>query len=68
MYLGVLAAALGGLLIYQTWTALFVIATFLSLLLRARHEEQALAAEFGEQWKEYCRLVPGWMPRFLRRH
>jgi protein-S-isoprenylcysteine O-methyltransferase Ste14 len=67
MYLGVLAAALGGLLIYQTWTALFVIATFLSLLRRAQHEEQALAAEFSEQWGEYCRRVPGWMPCFLRR-
>jgi protein-S-isoprenylcysteine O-methyltransferase Ste14 len=63
MYLGVLVASLGGLLIYQTWTALFVIATFLSLFRRAQHEEQALAAEFGQQWEEYCQRVPGWIPR-----
>ena len=68
MYIGVLAAALGGLLIYRTWTALFVIATFLSLFRRAHHEERALAAEFGEQWEEYCRQVPGWIPCILRRH
>jgi len=67
MYLGVLTAALGGLLIYRTWTALFVIVTFLSLFRRAHHEEQALAAEFGEQWEAYRQRVPGWMPRILRR-
>jgi len=67
MYLGVLAAALGGLLIYRTWTALFVIATFLSLFRRAQREEQVLAAEFGEQWEEYCQRVPAWIPCIPRR-
>lgn len=54
MYLGLIAAAFGSLLIYQTWTtALFAIfAPF--VLRRARREEQALAAEFGEQWQAYC--------------
>jgi protein-S-isoprenylcysteine O-methyltransferase Ste14 len=67
MYLGVLAAALGGLLIYRTWTALFVIATFLSLFRRAQREERVLAAEFDEQWQEYCQQVPGWIPRISER-
>jgi len=40
---------------------------FLGLVLRARREEQALADEFGEQWEEYCRRVPGWIPRILRK-
>jgi protein-S-isoprenylcysteine O-methyltransferase Ste14 len=68
MYLGIILASAGGLLIYRTWTLLFTTVTFLGLALRARREEQALAAEFGEQWEEYCRQVPGWIPRILRRH
>jgi protein-S-isoprenylcysteine O-methyltransferase Ste14 len=67
MYLGIILASGGGLLIYRTWTLVFTTVTFLGLALRARHEEQALAAEFSEQWGEYCRRVPGWMPCFLRR-
>ncbi len=67
MYLGVILASMGGLLIYRTWTLVFTTVTFLGLALRARREEQALAAEFGEQWKEYCLRVPGWIPRILRR-
>ena len=67
MYLGVILASVGGLFIYRTWTLVFITVTFLGLALRARREEQALAAEFGEQWKEYCQRVPGWIPRILRR-
>ena len=67
MYLGVILASVGGLLIYRTWTLLFITVSFLGLVLRARREEQALAAEFGEQWDDYCHRVPGWVPRFLRR-
>jgi protein-S-isoprenylcysteine O-methyltransferase Ste14 len=67
MYLGIILASVGGLLIYRTWTLLFTTVTFLGLVLRARREEQALAAEFGEQWEEYCRRVPGWIPCILRK-
>ena len=67
MYLGVILASVGGLLIYRTWTLLFTTVDFLGLVLRARREEQALAAEFGEQWEEYCRRVPGWIPHILRK-
>jgi protein-S-isoprenylcysteine O-methyltransferase Ste14 len=67
MYLGIILASVGGLLIYRTWTLLFTTVGFLGLALRARREEQALAAEFGEQWEEYCRRVPGWIPRLPRR-
>jgi protein-S-isoprenylcysteine O-methyltransferase Ste14 len=68
MYVGILLASAGGLLIYRTWTLVFTTVTFLGLALRARREEQALAAEFGEQWEEYCLRVPGWIPHLLRRH
>jgi protein-S-isoprenylcysteine O-methyltransferase Ste14 len=66
MYLGVLIAALGAILIYRTWTPVFAALNFLGLIYRARREEQILAAEFGEQWAAYCRNVPAWIPRFRR--
>jgi len=66
MYLGVLMAAFGGLLIYRTWTLVFLAVAFLGLVVRARREEQGLAAEFGEQWEEYCERVPAWIPCLLR--
>jgi protein-S-isoprenylcysteine O-methyltransferase Ste14 len=66
MYLGLIAAALGSLLLYQTWTALAYAVFAPLVLLRARREEAALAAEFGEQWREYCRRVPTFFPRLRR--
>jgi len=66
MYLGLLVAALGGILAYRTWTPVFVALTFVSFIFRARREEQALAAEFGEAWEEYVRQVPTWAPRLKR--
>ena len=66
LYLGLQMAAFGGLLIFRTWTLAFVAVNFLALLIRARREEQALAAEFGEAWAAYARRVPGWIPRFRR--
>jgi protein-S-isoprenylcysteine O-methyltransferase len=65
MYLGVVMAAWGALLIYQTWATVYIAIAFLGLFLRARREEQALAAEFGADWEAYCRRVPAWIPRFL---
>ena len=66
MYFGLFLAALGSVLIYLTWTTLlFVIFTPLTIV-RAHREETALAIEFGEQWKEYSRCVPAFIPRLLR--
>ena len=67
MYVGILAAALGGLLIYRTWALVFAAVTFLGLVIRARQEERVLAREFGEQWRAYAGRVPGWIPRLKRR-
>lgn len=64
MYLALQIAALGGLLLYRTWTFVFIFASFLSLIWRARQEDQALAAEFGDQWVSYARRVPAWLPSF----
>ena len=63
MYLGMLMAAAGGMLMYRTWTLVFLVANAAGLAVRARREETALAAEFGEQWHAYCRRDPGWFPR-----
>jgi protein-S-isoprenylcysteine O-methyltransferase Ste14 len=67
MYLGLIAAGLGSLLLYQTWTALAYAAFAPFVLRRARREELALAAELGEQWQEYCGRVPALFPRLGRR-
>jgi len=67
MYLGLIAAALGSLLLYQTWTALAYAVFAPFVLFRARREEQALAAEFGEEWQDYCRRVPAFFPRLRKR-
>lgn len=66
MYLGLILAALGGLLLYQTWT--MVAFTFFAplTLLRSRREERVLAAEFGAQWQDYCQRVPAFLPRLKR--
>jgi len=67
MYLGILLTGLGGILIYRTWTMVFLALNFLGLMMRARREEQALAIEFGAQWQAYSRTVPGWFPRLGRK-
>ena len=67
MYAGIILAGFGSLLLYATWTTLFLACFSPLITLRARREEIALAAEFGKQWQEYCERVPKWIPRYLRR-
>jgi protein-S-isoprenylcysteine O-methyltransferase Ste14 len=62
MYLGYMLAAVGGLLLYRTWTTLLLVPASLTLALRARREEAALAARFGAAWAAYVRRVPAWIP------
>jgi protein-S-isoprenylcysteine O-methyltransferase Ste14 len=63
MYLGVLLAAAGALLIFRTWAMLLFAPLSLVVVLRAEREEKLLAAEFGDAWKTYCSKVPKWMPK-----
>jgi protein-S-isoprenylcysteine O-methyltransferase Ste14 len=63
MYLGILLTSLGGILLYRTWTFVFVALNMPGLVIRAWREEQALAAAFGEQWQAYCRETPACIPR-----
>ena len=66
VYLGMDLAALGGILIYQTWTLVFLFLCALALVFRARREEAALSNRFGEAWEIYARRVPAWTPRLKR--
>ena len=66
MYLGILLVGLGGILLYRTWTMVFVGLHFIGLVRRACQEEQALEAEFGEHWQAYCRETPPFFPRLRK--
>lgn len=67
MYAGLILAAMGALAIYMTWTTLYF-ALFAPLtFVRAKREEHALAEEFGEQWRDYCKRVPAFIPYLQKR-
>ena len=67
MYTGIILAAFGNLLLYATWTTLFL-ACFAPLIrVRAQREEAALANEYGEQWQASCKHVLIWIPCLSRR-
>jgi protein-S-isoprenylcysteine O-methyltransferase Ste14 len=42
---------------------LFIAVSMFGLIVRARREDEVLAQEFGQQWEEYKRQVPGWIPK-----
>ncbi|MGD8402166.1 MAG: isoprenylcysteine carboxylmethyltransferase family protein [Anaerolineales bacterium] len=67
MYLAVILAALGALLIFRTWAMVLFVPLSLGVIFRARQEEHLLADEFGEKWESYCQEVNGWVPRFRKR-
>lgn len=62
MYLAVVMAAWGSLLLYRTWATLGLAVIMLGLVVRARREERVLEDEFGERWREYAARVPAWIP------
>lgn len=65
MYLGLMLAAAGGVLIFWTWTTVGLAAFASMLVMRARMEERILAIEFREEWYAYCQRVPMLFPRLL---
>lgn len=67
MYLAVILAGFGGMLMYKTWAMVFFALNMFGLIIRARREEQALEVEFPKEWEAYCRCVPAWIPRLLRK-
>jgi protein-S-isoprenylcysteine O-methyltransferase Ste14 len=66
MYLGVLVAAAGALLIHKTWAMLLFTPVSLIVIFRAEMEEKLLSGEFGEAWKTYASETPKWIPRVFR--
>jgi protein-S-isoprenylcysteine O-methyltransferase Ste14 len=62
MYFGLILAAFGALLLYQTWTGVFFVICALSVIRRARREEEVLAKTFGAEWIDYCARVPMILP------
>ena len=60
MYLGVLLAAVGALLIFCTWAMVLFAPVSLVVLARAKREESLLSEEFGEDWNLYAEKVSKW--------
>jgi len=68
LYLGWWMVLLGLLAAYRTWIILIYFLLFLaSFVKRAKREEEALRAAFGDEWSEYAGRVPMWWPRWPRR-
>ncbi len=63
MYLAVILAFWGGLLLYRNWTMLVFAVIMLGLLYRAAKEDEALSQAFGNEWRIYKGRVPGWIIR-----
>ena len=67
MYLAVILAGIGGLLLYRTWAMLIFAVMMFGLVVRARREEGALVELLGDEWLAYTRRVPAWLPRLRRK-
>jgi protein-S-isoprenylcysteine O-methyltransferase Ste14 len=69
MYLAVLAAILGQAMLFGrpvlVWYAIVAGAAMVTFV--KIYEEPTLLASYGEEYREYCRAVPGWWPRLRRR-
>jgi protein-S-isoprenylcysteine O-methyltransferase Ste14 len=68
MYLAIILVGWGGLALYLTWTMLGFAVIMLGLKYRAFREDQTMDQEFGSEWEEYKRRVPGWIPRLSPKH
>ena len=66
MYVGLILAALGSLLIYFTWTTVYFAIFAPFTLVRAKREETALSEDFGNRWVEYCKHVPMLIPHMRK--
>jgi protein-S-isoprenylcysteine O-methyltransferase Ste14 len=63
MYVGVLLAALGALLVFRTWAMMVFMPMSLVVVARAEREEKLLEQEFGDEWRVYASKVPKWLPK-----
>lgn len=66
MYWGAFLILIGQWALFgAAWTALVYVACFVTLahLLVYFHEEPSLRKKFGQDYVDYCRNVPRWLPR-----
>jgi protein-S-isoprenylcysteine O-methyltransferase Ste14 len=70
MYIGGVLVLLGwGLYLKSVAMALFaLVACLLIHTFVVQAEEPGLRKRFGQQYEDYCRAVPRWIPRFTRPH
>ena len=68
MYLGIVLGVVGALLVYRTWTTVFMVLALPGLAVKARHEDRLLAEELDGPFEDYRTRVPAWMPRLRRDH
>jgi len=65
LILVVLAVVLGFLLQWPTLLTLLMFPVLVVMYVRlARHEERDASAEFGDAYRRYAEVTPGWLPRF----
>lgn len=70
MYIGGVSMLLGlGLYLTSVAMALFALVAFLLIhTFVVFAEEPGLRKRFGQEYEDYCRAVPRWIPRLTRRH
>jgi protein-S-isoprenylcysteine O-methyltransferase Ste14 len=66
MYVGVATIVLGQAVLFQSWHVLECLAIVLLIIqfFVLFYEEPTLARQFGQEYEEYKKRVPRWLPRF----
>jgi protein-S-isoprenylcysteine O-methyltransferase Ste14 len=66
MYVGVATIVLGQAVLFQSWHVLEYLAIVLLIIqfFVLFYEEPTLARQFGQEYEEYKKRVPRWIPRF----
>jgi protein-S-isoprenylcysteine O-methyltransferase Ste14 len=66
MYIGVALVVLGQAVLFRSWHVLeyLVIVVVIVQLFVFFYEEPTLARQFGQEYAEYKKKVPRWIPRF----
>lgn len=66
MYIGVATIVLGQAVLFQSWHVLEYLAIVLVIVqfFVLFYEEPTLARQFGQEYEEYKKRVPRWIPRF----
>jgi protein-S-isoprenylcysteine O-methyltransferase Ste14 len=66
MYVGVATIVLGQAVLFQSWHVLEYLAIVLLIIqfFVLFYEEPTLARQFGQEYEEYKKRVPRWLPRF----